>query len=476
MRSTGTVRSIFTGTPLAKHLAPDEGAPRRRRGLGRAILLALGILVAIAVAVLAGVSLVQHRSPFSVLAGTIVPPPEQLFGKDHLLVLVVGLDYDYNNLDEAYSSQSRSDVIMAVNFDLADHRIYELSVPRDMDAILPGGVEAKINQAQADGGIAESEAVVAQWLGIPGFDRYVVLRINTTKDLIDAIGGVDVNVENSDALTHRGKNGPINYDDTWGHLHVHLQPGLQHLNGSQAVGYARFRHDWCSDPCRIMRQQQVIKAIADKLKSNKLNTLLHLNELLAVFNRDVQTDFTPTEELSLATAFADISPSEIHTAQVPYVADKVLPNWGDVIIPDETKKAELVQNMLISPPQPQPTPYFGQVAAIAPSTLRVDVENGTEIAGLATKVAARLKAQGFEVGSVGNASSSGVLTTQLHEHSPIAFAAYRVRQALGAAAAKAKIVVDPATSASPEPHASDVTVIVGADLAAALQKKATPTP
>ena len=67
---------------------------------------------------------------------------------------------------------------------------------------------------------------------------------------------------------------------------------MQHLNGEHAVAYMRFRHDWCSDPCRIMRQQQVLRALVDKLKGDRFNTLLHLGDLLAVFRKYVQTDFT----------------------------------------------------------------------------------------------------------------------------------------------------------------------------------------
>jgi len=331
--------------------ADPQPPPRRARRPLTVLALLAALIVAAGAALLATLSLVEHRSPLEIIARALVPSPQRLFGKSQLRVLVVGLDYDYTDKDQPFSKNSRSDVIMAVNLDFANHRIYELSVPRDMVATLPNGQVAKINQAQADGGIRESQAVVAKWLGIPGFDRYVVLRINTTKDLIDAIGGVNVDVENSDALMHEGPNGPINYDDNWGHLHVHLKPGLQHLDGTQAVGYARFRHDWCSDPCRIMRQQQVLKAIAAKLGGDKLNTLLHLKSLIAVVNHDVQTDFTPAEELSIATAFSDATPASVRTAQVPYVGDVYLPYYGDSILPDVAKRAKLVREMFLDPPR-----------------------------------------------------------------------------------------------------------------------------
>jgi LCP family protein required for cell wall assembly len=277
------------------------------------------------------------------------PDPVALFGKDRIRVLIAGLDYDYDGLDQETSKHSRTDIIMAVSLDFAHHRIEELSVPRDMVATMPDGQRAKINEAQSEGGIAESQRVVAQWLGIPGFDRYVVLRIDTTKDLIDAIGGVDVTVENSDALTHSGPNGPVDYDDSWGHLHVHLKPGLQHLGGAQAVGYARFRHDWCSDPCRIMRQQQVIRAMVDRIEHDRLNTLAHATALLGVIGKDIDTNMSTAEELASAMTFARVSTADIHTAQVPYIGTIELPGYGDSILPDEAKKKALVAAMLLSP-------------------------------------------------------------------------------------------------------------------------------
>lgn len=169
------------------------------------------------------------------------------------------------------------------------------------------------------------------------------------KDLIEALGGVSIDVQNSDALRHRGPNGPLDYDDSWGHLHIHLKPGVQHLSGEQAVGYARFRHDWCSDPCRIARQQQVARAIVVRLKGEGPDIVLHLSAILGVLRKDVETDFSVPEQLSLVYAFRDVSPKDIATAQVPYVHSVLLPGYGDSIVADEGAKARLVRDMLLSP-------------------------------------------------------------------------------------------------------------------------------
>jgi LCP family protein required for cell wall assembly len=397
------------------------------------------------------------ENPVSVAVGkieeTIVPAPEQVFGTDRIRVLVIGLDYDYDRLDQETSKSARSDIIMALSLDFKNHRLNELSIPRDMVATMPDGRRAKINQAESDGGIEESKSVIAGWLGIPPFDRYVVMRIDTSKDLINALGGIDVDVKNSDALRQTGKNGPIDYDDSWGHLHVHLKPGLQHLDGEHAVGYARFRHDWCSDPCRIMRQQQIVRAIVQKLERDRLNTLTHAQQLLGVIRKDIQTDFTLQEELSSAVAFSHVGVRGIHTAQVPFTGDVVLPGYGDSIVPDEAAKQKLVAET------------FGDLSQNVAATrtplpagkVHLHVMNGTTIPGLAARVADSLRRQGFDVSDIGNAPTNDFETTTIQSGPTGAEFSDRVRKALGGSPS----MVPSAESADP----SDVTIVLGRDTA-----------
>lgn len=373
-------------------------------------------------------------------------------------MLVLGIDYNYDNNDQPFSKDARSDTIMALSLDFPTTSVRELSIPRDMDAVLPNGREDKINAAYADGGAPEAKAVISKFLGIPGFDRYIVLRVNAARDLIDALGGVDVDVMNSDALKHQGPNGPVDYDDTWGHLHVHLKPGMQHLNGAQAVGYARFRHDWCSDPCRIMRQQQVIRAVISRLEHDQLNTLTHVQGLLAVAHKDIETDLTPQEELSIANEFANVNLAQIKTEQVPYVGDKDLPLAGDVIVPDEQAKAQLVAKLFGPEATPPAAAPPQALAAIAPHTVHVTVENGSGERGLASKVAEALESRGYVVDAVRDAATFDYTTTEIHARGDRPYVGDKVRAELGVPAAQLKIDGDALTTTP-----SDVTVIVGKD-------------
>lgn len=164
-----------------------------KRVLTIAGVIALGVVSAIA-----GYVVVERRNPVTTITQMFVPAPEQVFGKQNLLVLIEGLDYDYTAKDEEFSTNSRSDAIWAVNLDFPNKRIYQLSIPRDMIATLPNGTQGKINQAQSDGGVKEAKSVIANWLGIPGFDRYMILRIDATKEFVDALGGIDLYVRSSD--------------------------------------------------------------------------------------------------------------------------------------------------------------------------------------------------------------------------------------------------------------------------------------
>jgi len=413
-----------------------------------------------AASVVLGATIFPHSPPVKTVMTAVervfVPEPAALFGKDHLSVLVIGLDYDYDKLDQETSKSSRSDIIMALNIDFANHRVNELSVPRDMVAILPNGQKAKINQAQSDGGINESKAVIADWLGIPPFDRYVVMRIDTSKDVINAIGGVDVTVKNSDALKEIGPNGPVDYDDNWGHLHVHLKPGLQHLDGEHAVGYARFRHDWCSDPCRIMRQQQVVRAIIDRVTHNQFNTLTHAQALLGVIRKDIETDFTTQEELSSVVALSHITAGDVRTAQVPYVASVMLPDYGDSIVADESAKQRLVAAMLREPSGDA----AGTASNIAVGAVRIRVENGTTVAGLAARVAADLRRKGFNVADVRNAPTTDFAVTRIESDPAATSVSHLVQMALGP---KATIVPVPAPQLGTQ-NGPDVTIVLGRDI------------
>lgn len=433
--------------PGASKLAQWLGSPRLLFGL-----LALFIVSAIAGgAIVATVADRDQRAALvervvAPVLAPVVPAPASIFGKRRIHVLVMGRDYDYTGADIEYSKESRSDIIMAFTVDFPTGTITELSVPRDTAVRMPDGNEEKINSALSEGGVPLAQKVISGYLGVP-FDRYVLLRIDSTKQLIDAIGGIDV-------VVHKR----IDYDDSWGHLHIHLAPGMHHLGGDEAVSYVRFRHDWCGDPCRIARQQDVLHAIATKLRTDKINDFLHAEALISIVHDDVSTDFTPRELLSLAWAFRDADPHAMRTAQVPFTGDVQLAD-GDALVADEDAKARLVQRLMLgsfatAPPSPRRAPSPAQIA--------VEVRNGTEVDASAKALGSRLKSAGFAQTSLASADRVDYSSSEIKVAPGATAAGAAVRMALGPNWESIPIVED-----LPAAAGSRVVVLLGSDLVAA---------
>lgn len=469
-------RNVVVDPPQPPPTPPDEHPRRRPQPPSgdpprwKTVLpIVIGVLLVVLGVLLGLVSMkmMRDKSSFSdALVKTLVyvPAPQAVFGKDRIYVMLLGIDYSYDDKDQPYSTGARSDTIMAAGVDFATKSAKIVSVLRDTEAVY-NGKDTKINQAYSDGGVKLADRVVGDFLTLPAnaqgghFDRYIVVKINAVKDFVNAIGGIDVPVTET-----------MNYDDTWGHLHIHFKPGLVHMNGEDAQGYARFRHDACSDPCRSKRQQQVIHIVIQKLKSDKLNDVAHIGQLIGVFKRDVQTNLSTDELKSLGWAFKDANIADLsHADVIPYVDTKVAADGGEVVIPDERVKAKLIGDLLGGYGNVK-APAAGALAAIKPGSVHLVVENGSGERGLATTAAARLQKAGYVIDSVGNADAFSYDATQIRPAAKIPFVGERVRRDLGVESA----AVIPATDTTPGPRAV-VTVIVGKDFTAASAPAVGPT-
>jgi LCP family protein required for cell wall assembly len=443
----------------------SDGPPpggRAKRGWGAILSYVAGVLLIVIGAGLGFVAyrmIAVHETFSNALSHTFppyVPAPATVFGKDRIYVLVLGIDFNYDDKDQAYTKGARSDTIMVAGIDFPSKAVKIVSVLRDTEATI-NGHDTKINEAYSDGGVKLADQTVGQFLGMPQnpdgkyFDRYVVVNSFGLKDFVDAVGGIEVPVTEQ-----------MDYDDTWGHLHIHFKPGLQHMNGEQAMEYTRFRHDACSDPCRTKRQQQVIHILMQKLKADKFNDLLHIGSLIGALNKNVFTNLTFDEEKSIAWAFRDANIADLsHSDTIGYVDTKETAYAGEVLIPDEAQKSRLVAGLLGAYGSSTPAPASA-VAAVKPADIHLVVENGSGIAGLAGTVSTKMQKLGYVVDSVRNADSFTYDTTQVRPASNVPLVGERVRADLKVSDA----LVTPATDATPGAHPI-VTVIVGRDYAAA---------
>jgi cell envelope-related transcriptional attenuator-like protein/LytR cell envelope-related transcriptional attenuator len=280
----------------------------------------------------------------------------------------------------------------------------------------------------------------------------VVVNVNGVKEVVDAIGGIDVDTGDEN----------LDYDDNWGHTHIHFKKNRRyHMNGEQAQGYMRFRYDACSDPCRTKRQQQIIHIVIQKLKNDKLNDLLHIGQLIGVVNRNVITNMNDTEKKSLAWAFHDANVADLaHADTIGYVGIRET-SVGDAVIADEAQKTRLVAGLLGAYGNVTPAPASA-LQSVDRKKVHLVVQNGSGISGLATTVSTKLEKLGYVIDSLGNADTFQYDTTQIRPATKVPYVGERVRADLGVGGA----TIAPATDATPGPT-SLVTVIVGRDYVAA---------
>ena len=173
-----------------------------------------------------------------------------LSGKKNIVVM---------GCDTRKDDAGRSDTLFVVMLDKNKKNAALLSVPRDTRVKIKGHGWDKINAAFAYGGQKLTRETVQDFLGIK-LHNYVVVDFQGFKDLVDVIGGVDINVEKR-----------MYYYDPYDGFEIDLRPGMQHMDGKTAMQYVRYR-DEDGDIGRIRRQQKFIMALYKQIASKNIIT------------------------------------------------------------------------------------------------------------------------------------------------------------------------------------------------------------
>jgi LCP family protein required for cell wall assembly len=173
-------------------------------------------------------------------------------GRTNILVLGVG--------DPGHAGEGLSDSMSVISLDTHTQRIAQISLPRDLRVQIPDYGYNKINAANAFGGPLLAEQVVANTLGIP-VHYYIKTDFTGLRQVVDAVGGIDVNV------TQRLTDPEYPCDDNqYRSCGLDIRPGLQHMDGAEALKYARCRKGTCGDDFgRAARQQEVMSLVRDKI-------------------------------------------------------------------------------------------------------------------------------------------------------------------------------------------------------------------
>ena len=214
-----------------------------------------------------------------------------------LTFLLMGVDSENNGLNA--NAAFNGDTLMIITFNPTTLTTTMLSIPRDtyVPIACRSNSYSKINSAAAYGTSCVVDTV-SNFLDID-IDYYVKINFKGVVDLVDALGGIEVDVEapTYNADRYDGMMCEQNSDRLFGDNLVCVEPGLQTLNGEQALAYARNRHLYIgSDLDRIRHQQQVVEAIAQK--ALQFSSIKDLQDILNAISNNIATNMTTDTILS----------------------------------------------------------------------------------------------------------------------------------------------------------------------------------
>jgi LCP family protein required for cell wall assembly len=348
----------------------------------------------------------------------LTSPQNRSVVSDRVTVLLMGVD------NRPGQTVSRTDSIMVITMNPTEGTLGMFSLPRDLLVTIPGfGDEVKINMVHVLGEIRQVQGggpellkdTVADLLGYP-VDYYVRMNFDGFRQIIDLLGGVEIDV----AREIRDDKYP---DENYGYDPLYIPAGRQTMDGATALKYARVRHI-DTDYQRAARQQQVIMAVRDKLtQPGQLAALLpRLPGLAIAMANSIQTDMPIERAVALARLVGEKDFAEPQRVVIDNTVGTVSldPKLGYVLTPDMGKLRAAANSMFADQDLTAVAADEGLSAAVRAEGARVVVLNGTTEEGLATRIAADLAAQGFNVAAVGNAESADYTETMIVNHGDVA--------------------------------------------------------
>ncbi len=294
---------------------------------------------------------------------------------------------------------TRTDVIFVVHYDSAEESLSLVSLPRDTRVSPCPEVEANLDSAgksypqvmklntvhaYSPSEVACQNTVlqIEDLLGI-NIDHYVKINFEAFRAIVDAVGGVDVDVP-QDMYWDMSDTGDIT---------INLKKGLQHLDGAQAEQLVRFRRYAEGDVGRIQVQQLFLKALAEKVLSTE-SIVKNLPEYIEVMYKYVETDLKLADALKYANYITKIDMNKMSMETLPGSGQYV----GNVsyFIHDAAATSEMVDRVfynvapIIVEEEEEPVPVDSK-------HLLIEVSNGGITNGLAGKYTEMLAAEGYQM-------------------------------------------------------------------------------
>jgi LCP family protein required for cell wall assembly len=402
-------------------ISPLSGVNRyrtRRRGPLRLVgkfFLWLAIVVLVAAGALAGGAwLYLNQSVAAVRAHDprLIAAQEDLDiakADQPTVALVIGYD---KRLGPESSMGSRSDTIMLVRADPQKKVVSMMSFPRDLLVTIPGcegqaPFTGRINEAYTYCGPRGTLRTVKELTHIP-INYIVTVNFVGFRDIVDKLGGVYVDVD------HRYFNDNANGEN---YATIDLHSGYQHLNGNQALDYARFRHT-DSDLYRVVRQQNFVKALKQQVSTNW--SLARIPSIVNTITKNVEVGVGGGKTLDVGTLYGyanlvyGLKSGNFQQVQIQNISGANELEASQQSIDDAVND---FLNPDVEAPEKAATAALGEKpkgdTGPRPSQVSVEVLNGNGIAGAADQAAVGLGERGYPVTNGGNADNFKYFQTKI---------------------------------------------------------------
>jgi LCP family protein required for cell wall assembly len=366
------------------------------------------------------------------LPPTLTPQPalRVRIPDNYLNIVLLGSD------KRPQSGAWRTDSMIIVSVDTTNNVVRLLSLPRDLWVYIPGHGYNRINTADLWGELAKKgtgpdrvKKTIHYNLGIP-IHYYVRVDFQGFMQIIDTVGGIDVDVEC-----------PL--------PDINLSAGMHHMDGKQALRYARSRKS-TNDFDRGRRQRKVLMALWDQALT--LDIIPKLPELWRTMSGSFQTDLTLDQVINLAYVGAQLKPNRIISRAIgpSHVQSWVTPQGAAVLLPREDRIQAMLDN------------FYAQADTDrldASSKVKVRVLNGWQRSEAEQLAAANLRWAGFKVTGTGLADRQDYQQTVIRMYAGDLAAAQEAADELGVPAAAVQDLRD-----QPQPDAAypvDLLVIIG---------------
>ncbi|KOF56732.1 hypothetical protein AGR56_08545 [Clostridium sp. DMHC 10] len=352
-------------------------------------------------------------------------------GNEVVNFLVTGVDIGSSEAGIDNAAQ-RTDTIMVISYDPSLKTIKVISIPRDTK-IKINGKNAKINSSVPIGGAKYLADSIENMMGI-NINYYMQVDYTAFRNIIDAIGGIDVNIENE-----------MNYDDPAQNLHIHFTKGSQHLDGQKAEEFFRWRknNDGTGfaegDIGRIKSQHNFIEAVVQKLKTKR--AIFKLPAILKAIAKNTKTNMSASEIVKYGSAALKVNKNNITMSTIKGTSMYI--NGVSYFVYNSKSNNQTVDDKR-SP----------ETSNVDIKNLKVEILNGTEINGLAKKYRDKLIKKGFSDITTGNASKKPVKETRATLYGIDEGSASEVKSRLG---------IENAELVNNKAQKYDIIIIIGED-------------